>query len=430
LAEIIEQQQAEKRLLMIAFHYPPYQGSSGVQRTLSFSRYLPKYGWSPIIVTAHPRAYPQVVHDQLGDIPPTVPVRRAFALDTAKQLAFRGSYLKWMALPDRWVSWFVGAIPVGLRLVRKYKPKIIWSTCPVTTAHLIGFALHRLTGLPWVADFRDPMNEIDPVTKQRWPADPHEWSAREWVERRAVKYCCRAVFVTPTALRIYAERYRELPGNRWTIIPNGYDEEHFVTAEQIAARRASANGVTVLLHSGTLYPSPDRDPRFFFTALANLRRAEQISATNFRVVLRASGYDDYYRNLIRETGVADIVVLQPAIPYREALAEMLTADGLLLFQGHDSNPAIPAKLYEYFRAKRPIFAMVDDEGDTAKVLKCARVGTIVPLNFPDRIVAGLLKFLAQIRDGHVSLPSTATIANCSRETRTQEFARLLDEIAK
>src|ERR1700752_1992126 len=97
-----------KQVLMIAFHYPPMRGSSGIQRTLRFSRYLPEYGWQPLILTAHPRAYPAIGDESLREIPPDVLVRRAFALDTARHLAFRGSYLRWMALPDRWVSWWLG----------------------------------------------------------------------------------------------------------------------------------------------------------------------------------------------------------------------------------------------------------------------------------------------------------------------------------
>src|SRR5215510_13823207 len=97
------------KILMIAFHYPPLRGSSGIQRTLKFSRYLPDYGWQPIILTAKPQAYPQVGEDQLHEIPESVPVIRAFALDTARHLSFRGYYLRRMALPDRWVSWWLGA---------------------------------------------------------------------------------------------------------------------------------------------------------------------------------------------------------------------------------------------------------------------------------------------------------------------------------
>ena len=59
-----------KRVLMIAYHFPPLSGSSGIQRTLRFVRYLPEFGWQPTVLTTHPRAYQQVSDDQLADVPP------------------------------------------------------------------------------------------------------------------------------------------------------------------------------------------------------------------------------------------------------------------------------------------------------------------------------------------------------------------------
>jgi hypothetical protein len=80
---------------MIAFHYPPLRGSSGIQRTLQFSRYLPEYGWQPLVLTASSKVYTEVGDELLGEIPAYVPVQRAFALDIARHLTFRGAYRGW-----------------------------------------------------------------------------------------------------------------------------------------------------------------------------------------------------------------------------------------------------------------------------------------------------------------------------------------------
>src|SRR5262245_50849662 len=245
---------------MVAFHYPPCRGSSGLQRTLSFSRYLLGEGWQPVVLTVKPCVHSQTSEDQLDDIDAGVQVERSFALDTKRDLGFRGRYLKWLALPDFWVSWFFWAVPLGLRLIRKYKPKVIWSTYPIATAHLIALALHRLTGVPWVADFRDPMIEVNPVSGQRRPGDWSSWRVWSLLESLTIKYCSRAVFTTEGSLRIYADRYPDVPSSRWIIIPNGYDEELFVEAEQLASGRSLEKTRTILLHSGVLYYSADRDP--------------------------------------------------------------------------------------------------------------------------------------------------------------------------
>lgn len=415
-----------KRVLMIAYQYPPCTGSSGQQRTLSFSKFLPTYGWQPLVLTVRPMAYPQTSDDQMRDIPSTVPVTRVFALDTKRHLAVQGRYIRWLALPDSWVTWWVCAVPLGLNLIRRYRPQVLWSTYPIATAHLIGWALHRVTGLPWVADFRDPMIEVDPLTKQNHPTDPALWRARRWVEERTVHSCTRAVFTTPSACRMYAERYPDVPRETWTVIANGYDEDTFADAEQMAAPPPPEP--VVLLHSGLLYPTPDRDPTPFFDALATLQRAGRVSPATVKVVLRASGHADYFRSLARKHGVEDMVFFEPGIPYRQAIAEMMSVHGLLLFQGATSNPAVPAKLYEYLRARRPILAMVDAAGDTAAVLAESKVGMIVPIDSSPAIANGLVAFLEQIHLGTGLTGDPPVIHSHSRRYRAQELARVLDQL--
>lgn len=408
-----------KRVLLIAFHYPPLRGSSGIQRTLAFSRYLREFGWQPIVLTSHPRAYRDTGTDQLGDIPGDVPVYRAFALDASRHLSVRGAYPKLLTLPDRWSTWCLGAIPSGLRALRRHRPDFLWSTYPIATAHLIGLCLHSLSGIPWVADFRDSM------TEPHYPPDPAVRRVYRWIERNTVARASRAVFTAPGALRMYAERYPDIPAARWAVIPNGYAEEQFLEAARGAPNLREGSSRIVLVHSGLLYPS-ERDPRAFFRAIAALRRDGRVSPSTLQVVLRASGFDDDYGPMLRKLGIDDVVLLAPHLDYRAAIAEMLAADGLLLFQATNSNHQIPAKVYEYLRARRPIFAMTDPAGDTARVLAEAGIDTVVPLDSQAHIVDGLERFLDAIRGGTAPLPEPDEILRHSRRSRTGELAALLD----
>jgi glycosyltransferase involved in cell wall biosynthesis len=409
---------AMRTILMVAFHYPPYEGGSGVHRALKFSRYLSDYGWKPIVLSAHPRAYPEVSDKRLDDIPADVPVKRAFALDTARHLSIKGRYLKSMALPERWVSWWLGAVPAGLSLIRKHRPQVIWSTYPIATAHLIGLSLHRLTSIPWVADFRDSM------TEDNYPPDPVVRRVYQKIERLTIKYSRHAVFTTPGTLRLYAERYPEIPRSRWAVIANGYDEEDFTVAERLVGKSAPVNDRITLLHSGILYPS-ERNPEAFFLALAELRRLGKVSPGTLKVVFRGCGHEDFYAQEIKIHGIEDLVELRPSIPYHDALAETLSADGLLLFQASNCNHQIPAKLYEYLRAKRPILALTDPEGDTAAVLRTTGIGTVASLDSKEDIVQGVVEFLAKLQTGCVDVATDAQIVCHSRRSRTAQLAELL-----
>lgn len=411
-----------RRVLIIAYHYPPLKGSSGIQRTLKFSSYLREHGWEPMILTASPRAYERVSDDQLGEIPPGVVLHRAFALDTSRHLAIRGRYSNWLAQPDRWVTWWPAAVWRGLRMIRRHEPLAILSTYPIATAHLIGLTLARLSGLPWIADCRDSM------TEPGYPSNPLTWKTNRRLERAMVERCARAVFTAPGTLRMYTERYPNVPQSRWSVIENGYDEDNFRGAERAlhAAGERGARPLT-LVHSGILY-SAERDPRPFFAALAKLKAAGEISAGRLRVVLRASGNDDEYARIVRELKIADIVSLEPPVAYTAALQEMLRADALLLFQGRMCNHQIPAKLYEYFRAGRPIFTLADPTGDTANSLRAAGSADIADIDVEDEIARNLLRFLAALEAGAATGVRPEVAAQSSRRARTAQLAQLLDAV--
>ena len=409
-----------KRLLMIAFQYPPFAASSGIQRTLYFTRHLPRFGWEPLVLTAHPRAYERVNRSQLDDTAATGVVERAFALDSARHLALVGRYPAFVARPDRWVTWWLGAVPRGLAMIRKYRPDAIWSTYPIATTHKIAHTLHRLSGVPWVADFRDPM------AQEGYPADPRTWQSFKRIEEDALHRAARTVFVTPGAARVYRERYPEVSGSRITVIENGYDEDAFAQLAGAAARESPlAPGAFTLLHSGVVYPS-ERDPTQFFQALRRMLDAGRLRPGELHVRLRASAHEGPLQNLIDRFQVTDVVELAPPIPYREALLEMMRADGLLVLQAANCNEQIPAKVYEYLRCRRPVLGLTDPAGETAGLLRRAGIPGIARLDSPGDIALELRRFLDQATRGTAPLPDAAVVAATSRLHRARELAALLD----
>ncbi len=411
---------------MIAYHFPPLQGSSGIQRTLRFVQHLPKFGWEPLVLTANERAYEKTSPDQLGDVPVDMIMRRAFALDTARHLSIAGRYPQSLAIPDRWASWVLGGVISGLNMVRRYRPQVIWSTYPIASAHVIGSTLAKLTGLPWVADFRDPM------AQEGYPADPAQWHAYRRIELQALKCAAFNVFSTPGAADMYA-RLQPEASERIRVIENGYDEETFVKVEQwiasssIAERTQTSEQRFILLHSGIIYPS-ERDPRPLFDALAELKQQGILNAKEFCLRLRASAHDEWLDGLIKERGIADLVALEPPIPYREALLEMMNSDALLIMQASNCNQQIPAKLYEYLRSRKPVLALTDPIGDTATALRSAGLQSIIPLDDRLAIEVSLPAFIARVRSRTEILPNSDVVQRSSREGRTTDLAELFNQI--
>lgn len=405
-----------KRILMIAYHFPPLAGSSGIQRTLRFVQHLPSLGWEPLVLTAHPRAYERTSPDLLADIPAHTVVSRAFALDTARHLSLAGRYPGFLARPDRWMIWKLDGIRQGMRLVEQYQPDVIWSTYPIATAHVIGAELQRRSGLPWVADFRDPMAQKD------YPADPQTWQQFKRIEEQAMAQASLALFTTPGAARVYRERYPNAKA-RIEVLENGYDEETFAKAEAALGERTPLNpGFLTLLHSGIVYPS-ERDPTALFQALGNLKRENHPAAAKLKLRFRAAAHEDLLAELASKYGITDSIEILPAIPYREALAEMLRADGLLILQAANCNDQIPAKLYEYLRANRPVIALTATTGDTATTLAATGVQSISPLDDSNSI-ASLLAAFTEFPLLN-TLPTSSCVSAASRIERSKIFAQLL-----
>jgi glycosyltransferase involved in cell wall biosynthesis len=406
---------------MVAYHFPPMLGSSGIQRTLSFVRDLPALGWRPAVLTAHLRAYPQLAAEPDCDLPPGVQVRRAYALDTARHLSFCGRYPQFLALPDRWVSWLIGAVPAGLALIRRLKPAALWSTYPIATAHLVGYALARLSGLPWIADFRDPM------AHDGYPTDRRTWSSFLRVEQRVFSRADRIVFATPGAAQLYRQRYPDA-ADRIHVIENGYDEAAFAQAESGLDGSPLSPGAITLLHSGIVYPEW-RNPEPLLQAIRTLRDEARIPAPGFRLRFRASVHDAYLQELVNRYDLGASVEILPPLDYGLALQEMRRADALLVLQSDGCNDQIPAKLYEYIRARRPVLGLTDPDGDTAAALQHAGFRHIAPLDAAPAIATTLETFLREVAAGTAPTPGPQAVAAASRHGRAIELARLLDEVA-
>ncbi len=405
------------RVLIVAFHFPPQAGSSGGLRALKFCRYLPDFGWMPTVLTVKPSAYERTDPMQLTEIPADAEILRAFSLDTSRHLSFRGSYPNILALPDRWSSWLLGAVPMGVRAIKRKNIDAILSTYPTATAVMIGYILHRLTGKPWIVDFRDSM------TEEGYPSDPLTFRVYRWIERQAVKHASALLFTAPGAIRMYRQRYETLEAERCVWLPNGYDEADFDSI----VFPPEPNRRLRLLHSGLVYPW-ERDPLPLFRALSKLKAAGKISNETLSLELRAAGNESEFKKHLDELGIDDIVHFLPALPYRLSLQDAAEADALLVLQGACCDHQIPAKVYEYLRMGKPILALTTEAGDTAGLLREAGGASVIDLADETAIHQKLPEFLSEVRAGIHPIPAPAKSRLYSRRSQTERLSQCLDKI--
>lgn len=405
-----------KRVLFIAYHFPPILGSSGYLRTLKFIRYLPEHGFEPVVLTVRPSAYPSWNDAQLSQVPPGVEVHRAFALDAQRHLSVRGRYLQVTSVPDRFSTWIPSGLLAGARIVLRKKIDILFSTYPIPSAHVIGGALARLTGKPWVADFRDPM--WDEADYKPSPA----MRARRAIEAMAVKRCSRALVCTEGVASLFRKRYGDRAGAKVSVIPNGYDENDF---KGLSLPPREPGAPVTFIHAGLL-ERVDRDPVPFFRAVELALRTGRVRPGGMSVKLLGTGNNDLYREELRNLGLEDVIHLLPPKPYRQALEEMAASDVLLLFQGPGCDPQIPAKFYEYLRIGRPILAITTFTGNSGQSVLDTGSGRVVQWDDVEAMADVLGEWTAKVEKG-LSLPAGDPVRAepFSRQNHAGKLARLL-----
>ena len=155
-----------KTLLMISYPFPPNL-SAGAVRSERFSRYLGKFGWNVEVVTIGRRA--NVFHDEgrLAHLPETVSINSTVIWDPWLWLyrhpinnkflgIIRSVLMRLTSFPDHMIFWVPTAVRTGLDICKLREISAIYTTSPPHSSHLAGLLISRKTGIPWIADFRDP----------------------------------------------------------------------------------------------------------------------------------------------------------------------------------------------------------------------------------------------------------------------------------
>jgi glycosyltransferase involved in cell wall biosynthesis len=407
--------QGSRHTLMVAFHFPPVQGSSGVHRVLSFAAYLRAKNWRVSVLTVCASAYDEWSAQNTSLIPDGIEVIRAFAFNARKHFSIAGRYPQLLATPDAWQSWIPSAITKAISAHRRNPFDIVYSTYPIASAHVIGSAIRRIASVPWVADFRDPMAQPD------YPSDPGLRATFARIERNVMQNASAIMVTTPGAKRFYSAKYGQSIETRLHIVGNGYPDNL-----PAARPERPATPPLVLLHSGVIYPE-ERNPIALFRAIQSLEAEGFFDRYPVEIRLRGSSASSRYQPIVDELGVGHRVTLPDQLPYRHAFEEILDADGLLVLQAANCNDQIPAKIYEYLYARRPILALTDADGDTARLLAAEGIQFIAPLDDSLAIKSALSKFVLALWAG-INPRLGLSVEQHSRRARAAEFEGILEAV--
>jgi glycosyltransferase involved in cell wall biosynthesis len=415
------------KVLIVSLYFPP-AGGGGVQRPLKLATHLPELGIETHVLAPDD---PKWIHRDDELRPPTLAwVHRARYLGPkgrkpaeelhgtaglermSRQLQLAGRRL---LVPDENVSWNLTAIPAAIRIVKREGIDVVLTTSPPSSVHLIGAAVQKATGVPWIADLRDSI-----------VAHPHRHAERMLVRIKeqgehgvAKLVASRASAIVAVSDAIAAEMRERNPKGAVHVIANGSDFDDFVGLEHHASDRFR------ITHAGSFFGK--RDPRPFLTAV------------------KRSGLDDLtvrflgdFRSTDREwaeaEGFGDELELIPYAPRRRSLELQRDSEALLLLipeAGGRGKGVLSGKVFEYLAAERPILAVVPPDGAAAQLIRDAGAGVVVGPEDVDGMVNALRDLHARWHDGTLDAVKLSDDwrRQVSRRTRVEELARVLERLA-
>ena len=343
-----------RKLLVVALHYAP-TAASGTYRTVGLARHLPDHGWRTIVVAPPSLPWESIDPELRAPGPPEATLVPAPFPRSLLARPLRGI--------DPYAAWLVRAAAAGVRAARAHRPDAILTTGPPHVTHAVGLYLKRRFGLPWVADFRDPwMTVADASTPTCGNLGGPRSLRRRSLNRLERSVIAGADLVTTTAPGATEMLRDAFPAHasKFLTLTNGYDPEAFAAT----GRHRRRGGRIGLLHAGELYAG--RDPRPLFDAIASLKGGPR--EAGLRLLGRSAGGDAALAEEIEERGLAGQVDQLGQVSYERSLEEMAGADVLIVIDSPGRRVGIPAKLYEYLGAGRPILALAEPDGDVAWAL--------------------------------------------------------------
>lgn len=397
---------AANSVLLIAFEMPPAR-SAGVQRPYRFAQYLLELGWDPYILTATPDVYQRFDHDLQVPAALADRIYRAKASDISKKIAVAGRSPDILAVPDRYWPWYFPAVQLGNRLIREKNIQLLWSTYPVMTSHLIGRKLSLQHQLPWVADFRDPLQ------CHYNPAYRHFNVIQRYLERKVMQQASKVVTTCEAAAQLYRRIYPQLPADKFNVIENGY-----VPTPLPDATRPDK---FTLLYSGALYGN-GRDVSPLFQAISELKQQGGVNELNFVLKFRGTKKSEKIDVDLMRFSINELVTFLPPVTFAEAQAEMMGSSANLLIQDEIFNYQVPGKLYDYVQSAKPLLAICPPDSATADV--CRRVPDCLRVWQSSEIKSALQQLISRPASDTVTVPDSF-----SRFQGAVQLATLLTQLS-
>ncbi len=323
---------------------------------------------------------------------------------------------RWTAFPDRFNLWLPFAFVAGLKELKSGNYDAVYSTSPPVAGHIVAAALQRATGLPWLADYRDPWtdNAYLDYTRTQWWLVPR-------LEKRIVRRARAVTTVSPPL----ADMLRALHGNRpggVSSITNGYDPDDYPGEEQVPA------GCLTITYAGMFYGNR-RDPEPLLETIEELIADGAIGADEIRVRLFGPT-DPSLEARLEKLAHPEIVKTEGVLPRARIIEEERSSNILLVLNWDNPYVALGygGKVFEYLGARRPVLAWNPAGGALEELLERTSAG--VSVRDRDSLKRVLAAWIKEFKEsgGVRYAPREQEVARYSWDRLSGDVAAVLDSI--
>lgn len=434
-----------KTVLIIAYYFPP-SGGPGVQRVLKHCRYLPEFGWRPVVLTVSNGQFPARDESLIAQIPDAASVERspifepydvyrlltgkkpgsAIDVNTIKKEGQKLTLKERIAeeiraalfIPDARASWIYTSAPKIREIFRKYEIDALYSSSPPYTTSLIARNIKRAKNLPWIAGFRDPWTGFISAPKRRGLSAIIDRYFERSVFGEADLVECAWEGIIKDALA----KYPNLDARKFYHSPNGYDSADFPDVEYEPTDKFTVT------YAGSMYGR--RNPASFFEAIESLIDRKEIDAGELR--LRFVGrFGAEVEEMFESASFKNSIETVSYVPHEKSVEYLIKSDLLLLVvdESKESEEIVPGKVYEYIGSKKPVLAVAPQSSAIAKLIRETRSGAVAHQSEIEKTAEIFLAFYRKWKERKPLVePDFAEISQYERRESAKTLALELDDL--
>lgn len=438
-----------KNVLIVSYSFPP-RGGPASTRALKFVKYLPRFGWTPVVLTADKGPLRQLYQDPslMEQVPTQIKVYRAKTLvpkssvptknktssknckdkkNTVLSILLRKLYVTVISpfvIPDPYLPWSFFATLMGRKIVDRHDIPIVLTTLSPYSTTLTGYLLKKMKGVKWIIDYRDGW-----TTSPWYEHKGLRLRIERWLEGRMLRNADFIICVTEPLYEGIKESFTWIGDGKFEIIENGCDPEEYGGVEPIP------HDTFTIVHTGSL-SLKERNPLFFFKALKELCAEHQLY-DKIKVYLIGNRFNEYgvpdesLEKEVAELGLSNVIEFIDPIPHEDALSYQLSADVLMLLYTSTKNvkEVMSSKIFEYIFAQKPILGLIS-ESAASELIENEGIGFVVDPHDVEAIKAAILELYRKYHSDEPFIFSKNLFEKYNRISQTKRLAQRLEDIVK